>query len=233
MDLVSLSSTMEFAVIETVTESGSPDGDVWLECQFNPTSLRIQKSVSWTGGLNGSDLTPGRNAPDLDFGGGKPATFSVELLFDTTREPTDSSRDVRQYTDQLLRLTMLRSKGGNTLPPPLVSFSWGKLALFTAVVTDVSINFVLFHANGTPARAIASVTFKQQDPSDDETAYQNPTTRTEARRTRMVRAGDRLDVIAYQEYGDAAYWRHLASANNLADPRDLRDGQILVVPPLG
>ncbi len=230
MALTGLPDQIEYAIIETVSEQGQPDGYVKLECQFNPNKLKIQKSVSWASGKN--DLTPGRNAPDLDFGGGKPATFTLDLLFDTTREVIVANRDVRQYTNELLKLTMLRKQGGDILPPPLVRFQWGKLLFFMAVVTDVTITYTLFHANGLPARATASVTFKQQDTTDDEEAYQNPTTRTTARKTRVVQAGDRLDLIAYQEYGHPSHWRHLAAANNLLDPGDLVQGQILVIPPL-
>ncbi|NLF02229.1 MAG: LysM peptidoglycan-binding domain-containing protein [Anaerolineales bacterium] len=230
MDLFELPDQMAYGLIETVDESGTPDGVVRLECQFNPTDLTVRKSVVWSGGSAGENHTPGRNAPDLDFGGGKPATFSLNLLFDTTREPLMVDRDVRQYTDQLLRLTLMRSSGGKVLPPPLVSFQWGRLLLFKAVVTDVSITYIMFHSNGLPARARAEVQFTQQDPADDETAYQNPTTRTEARKTRVVQAGDRLDLIAYQEYGNSALWRELAAANHLSNPHDLVQGTVLVIP---
>jgi nucleoid-associated protein YgaU len=48
----------------------------------------------------------------------------------------------------------------------------------------------------------------------------------------VVREGERLDWIAYQEYGRAAYWRHIAETNDLADPTDIRPGQILQLVPL-
>jgi nucleoid-associated protein YgaU len=81
-------------------------------------------------------------------------------------------------------------------------------------------------------RAQATVDFIQQDDSDDFADSTNPTTRTEARKTRVVQQGDRLDLIAYQEYGAVAHWRHLAEANGLHDPSGLRPGQVLVIPPL-
>ena len=48
----------------------------------------------------------------------------------------------------------------------------------------------------------------------------------------MIQMGDRLDYVAYQEYGHVSHWRYLAEVNNLLDPTDLRPGQILLVPPL-
>ena len=48
----------------------------------------------------------------------------------------------------------------------------------------------------------------------------------------MVEEGQRLDWIAYQEYGDAARWRYIAESNNLDDPDVLQPGQILKLIPL-
>jgi nucleoid-associated protein YgaU len=41
-----------------------------------------------------------------------------------------------------------------------------------------------------------------------------------------------LDWIAYQEYGDAAAWRHIAEVNNLHNPLSLVPGQLLKLTPL-
>ncbi len=226
--LPGVADKIEVATIETISETtGLPDRKIKLECQFNPTQLEVKKSVKWK-----DDVIKGRNAPDLDFSGGEAASFTLDLLFDTTRESLSSQRDVRKFTNELLKLTMLRKKSGKVLPPPLVRFKWGRLELFMAVVTDVSITYTLFHANGLPARAKANVTFKQQDDTDDVEAYQNPTSRTDSRKTRIVQEGERLDMIAYEEYNHASHWRYLAQVNHLLDPTDLRPGQILVVPPL-
>jgi nucleoid-associated protein YgaU len=48
----------------------------------------------------------------------------------------------------------------------------------------------------------------------------------------VVVEGQTLDWIAYQEYGSAAHWRHIADTNDLDDPRQLRSGQILNLVPL-
>lgn len=228
-------SKLERAKIAPVDKKGhalrDERGKLELEFQFNPEELSITKEVSWTSG----EPTPGRNAPDLDFGGGKPASFSLDLLFDTTQ----TGDDVRKYTNQLLRLVMLgpesagyRQAGMYRLPPPPVQFVWGKITLFIAVINKVKLTFTLFLPDGTPVRAKAAVDFIQYDTSDDEKGSTNPTTRTEARKTRRVEGGDRLDLIAYEEYGHPRHWRYLAEVNGLLDPLDLQPGQILVVPPL-
>jgi nucleoid-associated protein YgaU len=88
----------------------------------------------------------------------------------------------------------------------------------------------MFDMDGTPIRAKADVSFKQQDPLDDLIGAQNPTSRTDARKTRRVYSGQRLDQIAFEEYGDARYWRLLAEANGMDDPFQMVDGQLLVIP---
>lgn len=225
-------SQPEQALLVTVDVNGnelskSDKRYVKLECQFNPSQLTVSKAVNW----KPPDKTaPARNAPDLDFGGGQSASFSLSLIFDTTQ--SSGKKDVRQYTQELLKLVMLHGPLDRRLPPPRVQFRWGKLSLFLAVVTKVDITYTLFLPDGTPVRASATVAFTQQDDSDDYRRRQNPTTRTEARKTRVVQTGDRLDLIAHEEYGHPSHWRYLAEVNHLLDPRALQPGQILAVPPL-
>lgn len=202
-----------------------------IDCQFNPASIEIKKTNQW-------DSTPSTNfnAPFLRFKSGDNATYSLDLFFDSY---VDSGNviDVRSYTNQLLALA-LRGAGNAMfkLPyasPPFVKFIWGKIVLFTAVVTEVKIKYTFFSPDGYPIRATAHVDFKQNDLiglSDDLIPAQNPTSRTDARKTRLVHAGQRLDQIAHEEYGDARHWRTLAEANGLDDPFTLKDGQLLVIP---
>jgi nucleoid-associated protein YgaU len=223
--------SVAIATIEAVDGKGNPITDerkVYLQCQFNPAELKITKKVKWK---TPEKYPPARNAPDLDFGGGEPATFKLDLVFDTTQDTKRQGRDVRKHTNELLKLVKVHgSDMRKRKPPPRVKFQWGKITLFLAVVEQVVITFTLFDSDGTPLRAKAAVDFKQDDDSDDPLPPTNPTTRTEARRTRRVRQGDRLDLIAYEEYGHPSHWRHLAEANGLLDPLDLQPGQILVVP---
>ncbi len=227
--LTTLALNQQRAKITTVGLGLWEEGYVELEFQFNPKELKITKQLNWKGGGD-DDTVPERNAPTLKFGGGKPAKFDLTLVFDTSQNVT--YRDVRMYTNELLKLVMMYGTVEDRYAPPQVEFQWGALALFMAVVEKVEITYTLFDPDGTPVRAEAKVDFIQQDPTDDVEGSTNPSTRTEARKTRIVQEGDRLYLIAYQEYGAVAHWRHLAEANGLHDPRDLKAGQILILPPL-
>jgi nucleoid-associated protein YgaU len=96
----------------------------------------------------------------------------------------------------------------------------------------VSLNFTLFRSDGTPVRAEAQVTFTAYEDDNAILPFQNPSSRSESRSMYLVRAGETLDYIAYVEYGDPNYWRHLADVNGLTNPLNLKPGQVLKVTPL-
>ena len=47
-----------------------------------------------------------------------------------------------------------------------------------------------------------------------------------------VQSGDRIDRIAQESYGHVAYWRQIARANRLVNPRALVAGSVLSLPRL-
>jgi nucleoid-associated protein YgaU len=100
---------------------------------------------------------------------------------------------------------------------------------FTGVLDHVSGKFSLFLSDGTPVRATLNVTFKEF--IDVQVLVQeDPTQSADHRKIRTVKAGDRIDTIAAEEYGDAAQWRLIAQANGLDDPTMLQPGDVLRLP---
>ena len=203
-----------------------------LECQFNPSELTIKKENKWSG-----DSSPSFNSPFFLYGGGGAASYDLDLFFDSYAAATSTQppKDVREFTNQLLSLT-LRGVGYSMFlvpfaAPPFVTFIWGKIKLFDAVIKSVEIKYTLFAPDGTPIRAKARVSFLQNEIiGDDIIPAQNPSSRTDPRRTRIAQSRQRLDQIAFEEYGDSRMWRTLAEANDMEDPFQLVDGQILVIP---
>ena len=117
--------------------------------------------------------------------------------------------------------------------PPQCRLEWGRDTRFhfECYVTDCSVKFLLFTADGVPIRATATLTLKEvKDPTD--LARQNPTSGGEpGRHVHVVREGERLDWIAYEHYGDASAWKRIAEANRLFDPLALQPGMSLTIPP--
>ena len=206
-----------------------------ITCQFNPASLSISKSVVWKSvtdpGDDKMETQPDQNAPDLIFAGGGSATFSMDLVFDTT---ILDNQDVRGFTNQLLQLTLMGGgkPGKKDEDPPEVTFIWGEFELFAAFIKAVQINYTLFLPSGIPVRARAHVDFVQAYDSDGSLPAQNPTSRTDPRKIHLVSEGDRLDFLSYREYGRADRWREIAESNQLEDPLNLKVGQSLILPPM-
>jgi hypothetical protein len=197
-----------------------------VRCMFNPHEYTLTKQNRWERGE-----TKGKNVPRLKFSQGGSQTLKLQLFFDTYAEGTD----VREHTDPLWQMMMVNSDKtnprSNKSEPPPVSFQWGGL-VFDAVITNMSQKFSLFFKDGTPARTTIEITLEQLS-DDQDFARQNPTSGGgEAPRTRLVKASERLDLIAYDEYEDATEWRRIAEANALTHPLRLRPGQRLVIPPL-
>jgi nucleoid-associated protein YgaU len=75
-----------------------------------------------------------------------------------------------------------------------------------------------------------NVTFSQYKDLNDYPG-QNPTSGGgPIERVRTIIAGDRLDLIAAEVYGDATQWRSIAAYNGIVDPLDLRPGTRLNIP---
>jgi nucleoid-associated protein YgaU len=215
------------AVIKTL------DGEkVEVKCLFNPKEYTFAKTNSWP-----KEQKAAANTPVLNFGGGNPATLNMDLLFDTYQSSKNGgqSKDVRTaYINDLWKMMFVdkglgEKKKNKQGRPPKVQFTWGKAWSFEAVITSLSVTFTLFLPDGTPVRATAKVAFQQIQ--DTKELPQNPTSGgIGGERVRTVEEGDRLDLIAHEEYGDTAQWRLIAAANGISDPRNLRTGSTLVIP---
>jgi len=212
------------ARIYAVSESGSELGTITIPCMFNPFEYTVNKSNTYEEKPgNGTDV------PQVEFKKAGAQTLKLKLDFTTL----DSGADVSLITNQLWKLMESKSneegEDGEKIPPPWVAFEWGVFR-FVSVITQMSQKFTFFTKMGVPVRATADITFTQYVDTNDYPA-QNPTSGGgPIERIRTITAGDRLDLIAAEVYGDATKWRHIAQRNNLRDPLALRPGMLLRIP---
>jgi nucleoid-associated protein YgaU len=208
-----------------------------IEVLFNPNTYSITKSVSWTAAAASSPAAGQterrRNAPALQFGGGQGRALSLELFFDTTEETDDAKKDVRNLTNQIVKLTRI-VRDLDPQRPPICVVSWGTVTPpgsdfpFTGVVTQLTQRFSLFLPDGRPVRANLTVAFTEYlDPTKDELENDPEFT------TRLVKRGDTLSSIAGEVYRDPTLWRVIAEANGLDDPRQVAVGKRLNIPKTG
>ena len=186
---------------------------------FNPTEYQVSKANSFA-----EIPIPGLEAPLLQYVRGDSEKLSVEALVDTS----DTLDDVRVRYVQKLRALM--SINPQEHAPPLVAFVWDQPVL-TGVLENLAISYVLFTADGIPLRAKLTMSLREYRSAAIQAA-QTPLQSPNVEKTFVVRRGDTLASISQALYRSPAYWRELASANGITDPRSLRPGQVLTAPRL-
>ncbi len=150
------------------------EGGGAIPFQFNPAQLAINKSVTWV-----PNDAKGRNAPNLRFQSGQPASLQLSMTLDdvvgnpgtplavSTKWMSDQS--VLGLTELLLKLVKVdkklpvydRSKASGR--PPWVRLRWGKTRTLNVkfVVESVKVQYTLFARDGTPLRAKVDLSLKQ------------------------------------------------------------------------
>jgi nucleoid-associated protein YgaU len=210
----------------------SPENSDSFTVLFNPETYTVSKGVQL------ADITiPGLDSAVTQFVRGQTEKISMDLFFDTTDlGMVDPVTDVRAFTSQVYQLAKV---DGDLHAPPRVQLSWGLGGQLTSygagispwlVLESLSEEFNLFSPGGVPLRAKLQVSFREAWTIEQQ--LQNTPRHSSDRTTlhRVVR-GETLSHIAAEQYNDPTQWRPIADANNLANPRLLTPGTVLVIPP--
>jgi nucleoid-associated protein YgaU len=221
-------------------EGGDP-----VEALFNPSELSVSGSTSWDQEQPASYSGPNAATVELEFRSVAAQTLSIELFFDTYESraamtfkdavvsllPTVMSErratDVRRYTE---RVAQLAEVDRDLHRPPVCDLRWGAFDIFTGVLTSLDQRFTLFLEDGTPVRATLSCSFLGV--SLESQRRKGELHSSDVAKTHLVRRNDTLHSIAAEEYRDPALWRHIAGANGIVNPRDLKPGTVLTIPRL-
>lgn len=200
-----------------------------VSCLFNPAQLKISRSNTWAGAA-----LPGRGVSRLRYTGANSGVLRVDLFFDTT----DTGTDVSVHTGKIVSLMDVdpalpgTDESKHSQRPPYVTFHWGDLHSFKAVIAQLELTYTYFSSTGMPLRATMALVLRQYEESQ-AFGKQNPTSGTpRPHRVHRVQPGETLDRISAQYYGDSTRWRTLASANSIADPLALKPGALLTIPKL-
>jgi hypothetical protein len=190
-----------------------------IPLRFNPTDYKLSKSNTFA-----EIGIPGLESPPIQWVRGGSEELSFEALVDTS----DTLDDVRdRYVE---RLRSLMTPDSQEHAPPIVRFVWGR-SIFTGVVEKLDITYQLFTPDGVPLRAKLDITLKEYRSAAVQ-AQDPPRSSPTVEKSYVVRRGDTLSSIAAALYRRPDAWRELARANGVTDPRELRPGQVLVVPRL-
>lgn len=194
-------------------------GDKGVPVMFNPTELTVTTNIFYP-----EISVPGLQTPLLQFLRGEAKTLEVELFLDRT----NSGESLKDDLDKLRKYVAIDS---DLHAPPICTFAWGKETSFTGVMVEFKEKFGIFDSEGQILRA--RVTIKLKAYEDANVQYKRINKQSPDRtKTRVTRQGDRYDLIAAEEYGDASLWQLIASANGDDRPRLLAPGTTLSIPAL-
>jgi len=204
----------------TDLEFTKPAGVTWTAL-LNPTELSFSRKNKYE-----ATQSAGTSQPQQSYSGGEPDQVSIDLLLDGTGVVGEAG-SIGPKLDELLALTKFQ---GDTHQPYYVHAYWGRFA-FRGILTQADVTYKLFDRTGEPLRATIKLAFKEAL-SPQEVQAEDRSSSPDLYQTWLVRDGDALDAIAAEVYGDPAFWRPLARANALINPRGLRAGQVLMLPPV-
>jgi hypothetical protein len=190
----------------------------------------------------------------LLFTGAGTTEILLELLFDVSLLGSSvQSEDVRDLTQPLWRLAENSVEEGGFGRPPQVRLVWGKRLNEATVVASLAERLEHFSRTGAPRRSWMRMRLVRVEESLSELREAPPLAAglTAAQVTEQLPpesfeahevvgagaapgqpsvAGQRLDEIAHQHYGDSSLWRLVAGLNGIGDPLRVVAGTVLRLP---
>lgn len=189
-----------------------------IEVLFNPNEYSISAENKYA-----LHSMPGLSASVPQFISGDSDTLDMELFFDTYEKQTD----VRTYTKKIAALLDVDS---DKHTPPVCRFIWGDV-VFRGVMEKITQRYTMFLDSGVPVRAILNVKMRAWQ-TVQEQLQEIPRQSSDRTKQRVLKQGEQLWMLAAREYEDPGKWREIARANGIANPRLVKTGSRLVIPPL-
>jgi len=213
----------------TITVLEGKDANKVISVLFNPTEYSIDRSNSYK-----PTPIPGLGSPILQFVNGECDQLSMELFLDDYTDPRGPTSLLKKEDEpvqkRLKAIAKLLEIDRDLHAPSPVRFNWGPME-FKAVIEKLGRKFTKFHPDGTPARATLTVTFKEYRTLREQLESPRRESADKSKR-RVVVGRDSLWAIAAREYDNPDEWVRIAIENDLDDPREIRPGDWLRLPPI-
>lgn len=189
----------------------------------NPESYAMDYKIEYN-----TDTAPGNDGTTAKYTRHDPEEFSADLWFDNTGILDGIPRpDIYLEMDKFRKF--LLDLEDETHEPRHFMIVWGKM-LFKGRITGLQIQYKLFKPDGTPIRAMATVTFAGSFDMELRLAKANLLS-PDLTHKRVVKAGDTLPNLCEEIYGSASYVTQVARINSLASFRQVAVGTELYFPP--
>ena len=175
-----------------------------IEFQFNPTSFKFQRKVTWAEGKNA-----GQPWTNLSFSFGGNDSMDVSLLLDETEPGELEEFNDKSVLDNIIKfhkLTMplkITDGADEIIRPPVVAFLWEQFQ-FQGVVQSMEVELLMFDQTGRPKRAKVTLKLMGKAMASAASAkdffsldYTHPT--VNASDGDGASGDDRLDILAEME----------------------------------
>lgn len=175
----------------------------------------------------------GNQGTNPDYKGTKPEELKLDFVFDGTEiiEGYKYNGDDPSVKAQLdIFMKTVYNMDGDIHRPHFLQVQWGKF-MFPCILSNLDLNYTLFKPNGDPLRVKVSASFLNYVAQKERVARERKKS-PDLTHVRLVKAGDRLDLMTYKIYKKANYVLQVAKANELGSFREIRPGTELVFPPL-
>jgi len=165
--------------------------------------------------------------------GTSPEELKVEFILDGTATMEGYLKSLKfiPVKKQLEKfLECVYDFDGNIHSPRYLKVLYGSQIKMDCVITSLDINYNLFKADGEPLRVKITANFLQYvDPKTS--ALKSRKKSPDVTHLRLVKAGDRLDLLTFDIYDSPNFLLQVALKNELTSLRNIRPGQELLFYP--
>ena len=190
----------------------------------NPETYSLDYKIEYN-----TDTAQGNDGTSARYTRHNPEEFSCDLWFDNTGILDNVPRpDI--YVEMEAFRSFLLDIESETHEPRHFMIIWGKM-LFKGRITGLQIQYKLFKSDGTPIRAMATVSFKGSFDDVLRLAKANLLS-PDLTQKKVIKAGDTLPNLCNNVYESPRYATQIARINDLDQFRELAVGTELYFPPL-
>lgn len=176
----------------------------------------------------------GQSSTNSKYKSSAPQELKIEFILDGTKTlegyPDDYKKmEVHEQLDKLLKCVY--DIDGEIHRPRFLNVQWGSEINFNCVLSTLDINHTLFNPDGSPLRVKVNAAFIHYV-SPEERAKGDKKHSPDLTHYRLVKKGDRLDLLTYKIYNNSNYFLQIGQRNGLTSVRNIKSGIQLYLPPL-
>lgn len=201
-----------------------------FEAVINPENYKHEFGLQYSGTMGKGDAAFGKSGAIPKYSMADPEKMDFSIVVDGTGVvPDKKNQSVAKQIEQLRKIVY--DYDGDEHEPTAVKIVWGKgLKEFFGRLTKMTVDYTLFHPDGTALRAKVSMNFIEARTAAQE-ALEAKRRSPDLTHVVRVQVGDTLPVLCHRVYKDTSVYLKIARFNDLDNFRDLPPNTLLRFPP--